>query len=211
MNIGIIGSGGMGGGLGKIWTAKGHHVLFSDAHDASHLPELVKQAGPNAYSGSPAEAAEFGDVVLLTVRWANAGAALKDIAADLAGKPLISCINPFKADFSQMDVPQTTSGAEEVAKMAPGAYVVECLFLGGTVINSPTRQFGDVTPTVFYCGDDTASKQKAAVLIADIGVEAVDAGPLQNARFLEPYNMLVMQLGLLSGWKTDFALKLLKR
>jgi len=42
-------------------------------------------------------------------------------------------------------------------------------------------------------------------------VEPIDVGPLRNARFLEPYNMLVMQLGLQSGWKTDFALKLLKR
>ena len=211
MNVGIIGSGGMGGGLGKLWTAKGHHVLFSDARDASHLPALVAEAGPNAQSGTPNEAAVFGDAVLLTVRWTDAGAALKDVAAALAGKPLISCVNPFKADFSQMDVAPTTSGAEEVARLAPAAHVVECLFLGGTIINSPTRQFGAETPTVFYCGDDAAAKQKAAVLIADMGVEAVDAGPLQNARFLEPYNMLVMQLGLQSGWKTDFALKLLKR
>ena len=65
----------------------------------------------------------------------------------LDGKPLISCINPFKPDFSAMDVAPTTSGAEEVARMAPGAHVVECLFLGATVIGSPTRRFDDVTPT----------------------------------------------------------------
>jgi len=211
MNIGIIGSGGMGGGLGKLWAAKGHRVLFSDAHDASHLPALAQEAGPNASAGSPAEAARFGDAVLLTVRWADAGAALQDVAALLGGKPLISCINPFKADLSQMEVAQTTSGAEEVAKMAPAAHVVECLFLGATIIDSPARQFGDATPTVFYCGDDGPAKARVAPLIADLGVEPVDAGPLANARFLEPYNMLVMQLGLQSGWKTDFALKLLKR
>ena len=211
MKIGIIGSGGMGSGLGKFWTATGHHVLFSDAHDASHLPALVQEAGPNASSGSPAEAVGFGEVVLLTVRWLDASAALDEVADGLTGKTLISCINPFKADFSQMEVGGSTSGAEEIARMAPTAHVVECLFLGSTIINSPTRQFGAETPTVFYCGDDAEAKAKVALLIADLGAEPVDAGPLTNARFLEPYNMLVMQLGLLSGWKTDFALKLLRR
>lgn len=211
MNIGIIGSGNMGGGLGKLWAAKGHSILFSDAHDASHLSELVQAAGQNTQAGSPAEAASFGEVVLLTVRWPDVGGALDGLASALQGKTLISCINPFKPDMSGLEVGTTTSGAQEVAKLAPGANVVECLFVNGTVVNSPTRLFEGETPTVFYCGDDAAAKSRMAQLVTDIGVEPQDAGALDNARYLEPFNMLIMMLGKQTGWKTDFALKLLRR
>ena len=211
MNIGIIGSGGMGGGLGKLWAAKGHSILFSDAHDAAHLPALVQAAGPTARAGSPAEAAQFGDVVLLTVRWPDVNSALDGLAAHLAGKTLISCINPFKPDFSGLEIGTTTSGAQEVAKLVPGANVVECLFVSGTVVNSPTREYEGQPPTVFYCGDDALANSHVAQLLTDIGAEPQDAGPLDRARYLEPYNMLIMMLGQQTGWKTDFALKLLKR
>ena len=211
MKIGVIGSGGMGGGLGKLWAAKNHAVLFSDAHDATHLPDLVKAAGEKTQAGTPAEAAQFGDVVLLTVRWPDVPSALNGLETPLKGKTLISCINPFKADMSGLEIGTTTSGAERVAGFAPGANVVECLFVNGTVVNSPTRQFNGETPTVFYCGDDAAAKSQVAQLLTDIGVEPMDAGPLTVARYLEPYAMLIMTLGMQTNWKTDFAMKLLHR
>jgi len=211
MKIGVIGSGGMGGGLGKLWTAKNHAVLFSDGHNAAHLPELVQAAGPNAQMGSPQDAARFGEAVLLTVRWPDVPAALEGVAPLLAGKTLISCINPFKPDFSGLEIGTTTSGAEQVALLAPDAHIVACLFVNATVVNSPTRQFGDETPTVFYCGDNEAAKKEVATLLFDLGVEPVDAGSLASARYLEPYAMLLMTLGMQTGWKTDFAMKLLKR
>lgn len=211
MNIGIIGSGGMGGGLGKLWAAKGHSILFSDAHDASHLPELIQAAGSNTQAGDPAQAAHFGEVVLLTVRWPDVRAALKDLDAALQGKTLISCVNPFKPDFSGLEIGMATSGAQEIAKLVPGANVVECLFVNATVINSPTRQFEGEIATVFYCGDDATAKSHLAQLLTDIGVEPQDAGSLDMARYLEPYAMLIMLLGKQTGWQTDFAMKLLRR
>jgi predicted dinucleotide-binding enzyme len=211
MKIGIIGAGNMGGGLGKLWAAKGHEILFSAAHDATHLADLVLAAGENTQAGSPADAAKFGDVVLLTVRWPDRAAALEGLDAALAGKTLISCLNPFKPDFSGLEIGTTTSGAQEVAKMVPHAHVVECLFVNATVVNSPTRQFGEETPTVFYCGDDAMAKGHVAQLLADIGVEPMDAGPLEAARYLEPYAMLLMMLGKQAGWTTDFSMKLLRR
>jgi len=209
MKIGIIGSGGMGGGLGKLWAAK-HEILFSD-HDPARLPALVAEAGASTRSGSATDAAIFGDVVLLTVRWVDVASALAGLESHLIGKTLISCINPFKPDFSGLEIGTTTSGAEEVARLAPGANVVECLFVNGTVVNSPTRNFGDTAPTVFYCGDDAAAKAHVSELLTDIGVEPMDAGGITSARYLEPYAMLGMTLGMQTGWKTDFAFKLLKR
>ena len=210
MRIGVIGSGGMGGGLGKLWAAQGHDIFFSDAHNAARLPELVKEAGAKTQAGSAVEAVQFADVILLTVRWPDVGPALSGLASDLAGKTLISCVNPFKPDFSGLEIGTTTSGAEQVALLAPGANVVACLFVNGTVINSPTRQFNGETPTVFYCGNDSASKSQVAELLSGIGVEPTDAGPLTAARYLEPYAMLLMTLGMQTGWKIDFAMKLLQ-
>jgi predicted dinucleotide-binding enzyme len=211
MNIGIIGSGNMGGGLGKLWAARGHSILFSGAHNATQLSDLAQSAGNNARAGTPADAADFGEVVLLTVRWPDLGTALSGLAPLLQAKTLISCVNPFKPDFSGLEIGTITSGAEEVAKLAPEANVVECLFLNGTVINSPTRQFGGETPTVFYCGNSQTAKSHVAQLLVDIGAEPRDAGGLTSARYLEPYAMLIMTLGMQTGWKTDYAMKLLHR
>lgn len=69
MNIGIIGAGNMGSALGKQFAQLGHSVLFSFSHDNQKLKELASSVGSNAKWGSPKEAAQFGDVILLTVPW----------------------------------------------------------------------------------------------------------------------------------------------
>jgi predicted dinucleotide-binding enzyme len=69
MNIGIIGSGKMGASMGKIWAKKGHKVLFSFSTDLANLRAVAETAGPAARSGTTAEAAAFGEVILLSVPW----------------------------------------------------------------------------------------------------------------------------------------------
>jgi predicted dinucleotide-binding enzyme len=83
--------------------------------------------------------------------------------------------------------------------------------VNATVVNSPSRQFNGETPTVYYCGDDAGARGHVASLLSAIGVEPIDAGSLTVARYLEPYAMLLMTLGMQSGWKSDYAMKLLKR
>lgn len=68
MNIGIIGSGSMGSALGKIWAKNGHQVLFSYSRDPQKLQALAESLGPNAHTGTPAQAAQFGNVVMSTLR-----------------------------------------------------------------------------------------------------------------------------------------------
>ena len=65
--------------------------------------------------------------------------------------------------------------------------------------------------TVFYCGDDAWSKMVVKGLIEEIGYEAIDAGPLRNARYLEPFAELVIQLGIPLGMGTNIAFKLMQR
>jgi predicted dinucleotide-binding enzyme len=219
MKIGIIGAGNIGSGLGKLFAKTGHEVIFSFSRDPHKLEQAVIEAGPNARSGTPEEAARFGDVVVLAVGWGVVKEAFQ-AAGPLDGKTLISCVNPLTPDYSGLVVGTTTSGAEEIAKLVPGAHVVEAflnVFAG--ILHSGTMLFGTDVPSVFYCGDDEASKSAVRRLIGDIGLEPVDSGPLRNARFVEPTAMLILQLGAFLGmakeWKpgefTDLSVKLLRR
>lgn len=219
MRIGIIGAGNIGSGLGTLFARKGHQVLFSYSRDPGKIQRAVNEAGPNAQSGTPEEAARFGEIVVLAVGWEAVTEALK-AAGSLDGKTLLCCVNPLTPDFSGLVVGTTTSGAEEIAKLVPRAHVVEAflnIFAG--ILHSGTMQFGTDVPSVFYCGDDASSKSAVAKLITEIGLEPVDSGPLKNARFVEPTAMLLLQLGAFLGmakeWKpgefTDLSVKLLRR
>jgi predicted dinucleotide-binding enzyme len=219
MKIGIIGVGNMGSALGKLFAKHGHEIMFSFSRDPHTIEQAVTNSGSNARSGTPEQAARFGDVVLLAVGWGSINAALS-AAGSLDGKTLISCVNPLTPDFTSLVLGTTTSGAEEIAKLVPKAQVVEAflnVFAG--ISHSGTMKFGADVPSVFYCGDDAPAKSTVATLITDIGLEAVDAGPLKNARFVEPTAMLVLQLGAFLGmakeWRlgefTDLSLKLLRR
>jgi len=64
---------------------------------------------------------------------------------------------------------------------------------------------------MFYCGDDAAAKKVAAELIVDTDFEAVDAGPLENARYVEAYAILVSRLGHTLGLGTNVAMRLMRR
>jgi predicted ester cyclase len=104
----------------------------------------------------------------------------------------------------------TSSAAEEIAKLARGAIVIEAfntIFAG--ILHSRAHLFGNDTPTVFYCGDDSKAKTKAAELIGDAGLHPVDAGPLQNARYIEPLGMLMMELGYSQRLGSDIAMRLM--
>ena len=122
MEIGIIGSGKMGAGLGRLWAKHGHYVMFSYSRRPEKLQDLVREIGSHARSGSTEDAVRYGNVVLLAVPWAAIGDALSD-AGPLNRKILISCVNPFGA--RGLEVGLTTSAAEEISKLTPDAAVVE--------------------------------------------------------------------------------------
>jgi 8-hydroxy-5-deazaflavin:NADPH oxidoreductase len=193
MNIGIIGTGNMGSGLGKIWAKNGHKIMFSYSRDTAKLEKIASSIGSNASVGTPAEAVEFADVIVLAVPYGAIEDALK-AAGSLDGKLLFSIVNALLPDMSGMAVGTTTSAAEEIAKLAPGARVVEALPIFAEVLNSPSHRFGDRQATVFYTGDDAAAKQVVAGLLTEIDVEPIDAGSLKNSRYVEPAMMLLIQL-----------------
>jgi 8-hydroxy-5-deazaflavin:NADPH oxidoreductase len=209
VNIGIIGSGNVGGTLGMAWAGRGHQILFSYSRDPKKLAGLVASAGPNASAGSPAEEAQFGEVVVLAIPWATVDDALQ-VAGSLAGKILIDCTNPLKGDLSGLEIGHTTSAAEEIARRAPGARLVKAFNSIGAA-NMANPVFGSQRATMFFCGDDAAAKTIVARLVEETGFEPVDAGALAIARLLEPLAMLWIHLAYARGMGPDFAFKLVQR
>jgi predicted dinucleotide-binding enzyme len=193
MKIGIIGAGNMGTGLGKYWDRNKHELMFSYSRDENKLRVAAESVGNGTRTGSPAEAVAFGEVVLLATPYSVAADALRS-AGSLGGKILFSCVNALKPDYSGMAVGTTTSGGEELAKLAPKARFVEALPSFAETLHSGSTQFGKDIPSIFYCGDDLQAKDVVAGLLRETGVEAVDVGTLRNARYLEPAMMLLVQM-----------------
>jgi predicted dinucleotide-binding enzyme len=209
MNIGIIGSGNMGANMGRAWARKGHQVLFTFSRNEADLRAAAEAAGPNARAGTPAEAGGFGDVILLAVPWAVVPLALRE-AGDLSGKVLFSCVNCLKPDFSGLDVGTTTSAAEEIAKLSPGAKVVEAIPPMAQILASDSPRIGGQQISTFYCGADAEAKKRVAQLLADLDLDPVDAGPLTSARYIEPAGMLTVQLAYGMGLGLNVGMKLLR-
>jgi len=125
MNIGIIGAGNLGTGLTKHLRKHGHSVMLSFSKNQEKLDAIAASLG--AASGSPRQALEFSEVVVLASPWlATAGVLdqLKDVASP---KILWDCTNPLKPDLSGLSIGTTTSAAEEVARLAPWANVVKAI------------------------------------------------------------------------------------
>jgi 8-hydroxy-5-deazaflavin:NADPH oxidoreductase len=209
MRVGIIGSGNLGTAIGFAWAAKGHSILFSFARDPEKLRAVAARAGANARAGTPGDAAKFGEVTLLAVPWGAVPEAVK-AAGLLEGRVLFSCVNSLKPDFSGLAVGTTTSAAEEIAKLAPGAKVVAAIPPMAELLASSTRRLGGQQISTFFCGDDPEAKKQVARLICDLDLEPVDAGPLTSARYIEPAGMLAVQLAYGMGLGTQIGMRLLR-
>ena len=196
MRIGILGSGLMGGKLGTIFARAGHDVVFSYSHSESKLKRLARDAGRRARAGTPAEATQHADALLLAVHWSRINDVLKK-AGELSGKIIVSCSLPMNAGDTRLVIGHNSSGAEVLARKVRKADIVSAF---GTV---PSEVLFNVfhakrrtrhRSSLVYCGDDRDAKDVAARLIRDVGFEPVDGGPLRIARYLEPFSLAMAQL-----------------
>lgn len=196
MRIGILGSGLMGGKLGTLFARAGHEVVFSYSRSEAKLKKLARGAGDNARAGTPRDAADGADAVLLGVHWSRVDDVLQQ-AGDLSGKTLVTCSMPMNADDTDLDVAHTSSGAEELARKVPNARVVaafntvpsEVLF---SVFEGRRRK--SARPSLVYYGDDVRAKRLTARLIRDVGFDPVDVGGLRMGRYAEPFVLLIAKL-----------------
>src|SRR5208283_1806978 len=188
MRIGIIGAGKVGGSLGKLWVGAGHKVFFSSRHP-SHLKALTEEAGPGAYSGIVADAALFGDVILLSPNFWSVDDAL-EAAGPLKGKTVIDVTNPVGWNpngWMIRSLPVSTTGGEELAKKLPDAYIVKAFSTipASFIPHAFYRPAQLQRLVVFYCGDHAPSKLAVHQINAESGFVGLDAGSLGLARELE--------------------------
>jgi predicted dinucleotide-binding enzyme len=200
----------VGGTLGKAWAAKGHDIMFGVRdRDNAKGQALLKEIGSKARMDTIAEAAAFGDVVVLAVSWSGAQDAVRR-AGDLEGKVVIDVTNPFAPNFFGLSVEPGTSGAQEIARWAKGARVVKAFNSTGSG-NMADPKYGDQPASMFYCGDDDDAKSTVARLGEDLGFDMIDAGALSNARKLEALALLWVTLAFEQGMGPNMAFKLLRR
>jgi NADPH-dependent F420 reductase len=209
VKIAVIGTGNVGGTLGRRWAEKGHQVIFG-ARDpkADKVRNLLEAAGPNASAVTPADAAAASDIVVLATPW-NAVQQVIQSLGDLAGKVVVDCINPI-APGLQLAVGMTTSGAEQVAAWTKGARVVKAFNTTGAE-NLANPIYDGESTTMFICGDDAAAKTAVTQLAEDLGFDVADTGALSTARYLEPLAMVWIHLAGVQGLGRNIALKLVRR
>jgi predicted dinucleotide-binding enzyme len=207
MKIGIIGTGNMGGTLGRLWAEKGHQVFFG-SRQPQKAQELASQVGHGAQGGTVPQAAGYGEVLLLGVPWKAAQETVQSMGK-VDGKVLIEIINGVDMQKGPA-LGHTTSIAEQIAAWAPGARVVNAFnSVHWETLLEPS--FNGQSATLFYCGDDPAARTVTAQLGAEIGLDPVDCGPLWMARQLEPMAFLWIYLAYAGGQGPQTALKWLKR
>jgi predicted dinucleotide-binding enzyme len=208
MRIAVIGAGNVGGAVGKVWAAKGHEVTFAlnDPTAEKYRKQLAES--PGAKAAKIPDAVREAEVVVLAVPWNAAESAIAS-AGDLAGKVLIDCTNPLKPDVSGLEIGHTQSGGERVAGWAKGARVFKSLnTVGANIMADAARLAG--RPMMPVAGDDPDGKAVVLKLVADLGFEGVDAGPLASARLLEPFGMFWIDLALRRGVGRDFAFGMIR-
>ena len=203
MKITIIGTGNMGSALVKQLTRAGHQVSVT-ARDAAKAAQLAA-AHPGAVAVATAGAADHADAVVLATGYADAVNALKSVG-NLTGKVVIDITNPLTADYMGLTIGHGTSAAEEIAKAVPGAEVVKAFNTVFAQVLGEGADFGNGRQVeVFVAGDSERAKQTARTIAESIGFAVVDAGPLKNARYLEPVAGLNIYLGYGAGLGTAIA------
>jgi NADPH-dependent F420 reductase len=187
--VAMIGTGNVGAALGQRFAENGHKVVYGSRDpSAADVRELVA-ATRNGVAVSPAEAATQADIVVLAIPWTAAEGVVRSLPS-LSGKIVVDPTNPrVMASDGFADYPIDDSNAERIAALAPGAHVVKAFStLGAETMLDPSLARGPVTVPIV--GDDRAAKERIATLAREIGLEAVDVGPLRHARIIEGLHYL---------------------
>ena len=183
--IGIVGSGSVGGTLGGVWVKAGHEVMFS-SRNLEHDKELAARLGRNARAGSPREAAEFGEVLMISVPYRALPEVGKSLGALLKGKVVIDTCNPSPSRDGDIATWARQKGAGLAsAELLPGARIVRAFnAIGYARMGTAHEQPGRTGMPI--AGDDAKAIALASQLIRDIGYVPVLIGGLAMGKHLMP-------------------------
>jgi predicted dinucleotide-binding enzyme len=188
MRIGIVGAGKIGATVGKLWAEAGHDVRLSSRH-REELQPLVAALRGRGSAGTPAEAAAFGDVVMLAVPLKAIPDLVRDLGGVLAGKVVLDTSNAFEhrdGDVAQIASRDPRGSAGWAAAMFPSSRWVKAF---NTVyfktLETEARRNADRVG-IPIAGDDPTALEVAAQLVQDAGFEPVVVGSLARGVEFEP-------------------------
>ena len=214
MRVGILGTGDVGKALGNGFVTLGHDVKMG-SREAKNEKALgwARELGGKASVGTFADAASFGDIVVLATLGVANQSALKMAGPEtLRGKIVIDTTNPL--DFSagmppKLAVSGNDSGGERVQRLLPDAHVVKAFnTVGNAFMFRPSFPGGP--PDMFFCGNNDDAKQKVVAILRDFGWGIVDVGGIESSRYLEAMCMVWVLSGIhTNSWTHAF--KLLKK
>ena len=212
MKVGIIGSGGVAQALGLGCVKYGHDVKLG-TRDPDKLKDWLVKAGARASAGTFAEAAAFGELVVLATKWDGTESAIT--LADpkhFAGKVVIDVTNPlvFQPNAPpRLALGWSDSAGEQVQRWLPKARVVKAFnIVGNAFMVNPDLLGGP--PDMFLCGNDEAAKRTVTDICTTFGWPVIDVGGIEGSRLLEPLAMLWITYGVRTNtWAHAF--KLLRR
>ena len=184
--IGVIGSGSLGGTVGRLWVEAGHEVMFSSRHP-EQLQDMVEALGPRASVGLPMAAAEFGTVLLLAIPFEALPQVGRDLHSAYRGKIVLDSTNPWGTSSSDVYREAHNLGvAQTVAKYMTGARLVRAFSaVDATVVaTSASRAGGRIGMPI--AGDDAEALRVAADLVRDAGCDPVVVGNLAASASFQP-------------------------
>jgi predicted dinucleotide-binding enzyme len=180
--IGFIGSGRLGGTLAKLLTGAGYTVMLS-ARDLGPVKELAAQLGPNAQTGTPEQAAAWGDVVVVSVPYAALPQVGRDYAAQLKGKIIIDTCNPNPTRDGDMtkDAIEKGTGVMDPIYL-PGTRIVRAFnSISFTALGQDAHHAGELHG-IELAADDAQALATVKQIVTDVGYEPVVVGGLATAK-----------------------------
>ena len=207
MNITLIGTGNIGSALGQLIANNTGHALTYGSREPNQT-DLSAEVQNNAQIAAPADAVAGADIVILATPFP----ALSQIATEiggadaLAGVIVVDVSNPLTDDMMGLTVTGQDSAGETVARTFPGARVVKAFNTVFADVMEAHQPDKNLSATVFVAGDDASAKATVITLAAELGFDALDAGPLQNSRYLE--SMLEQMIQLAQGQNMGMNIRL---
>lgn len=202
--IGVLGTGDVGRVLAAGFQGRGHDVKIG-----TRTPGAGKVPGAVTF----ADAAEFGEVLVLATSWSGTENALRLAGPHrFVGKVVLDVTNPLVFEPNQpprLALGHTDSGGEQVQRWLPGARVVKVYNIVGNA-HMVDPKFPGGPPDMFICGNDEAAKRTVSELCQAFGWPTLDIGGIEGARLLEPLCILWVLYGIRNNsW--NHAFKLLRK
>lgn len=179
------------------WARAGHSV-FIGSRDAARAKdtatELSAEAGSNIQGGENTAAVLASEIIVLSVPYSAHASTLNGLKAELAGRVLIDITVPLQPPkVTSVNLPAGQAAALEAQAILGADTPVVAALHHVSAVHLRDLEHA-IECDVLACSDDKPALQRALALIADLGVRAIDAGPLRNAIALESLTPVLLHI-----------------